>query len=68
MWRSLHTDLALVDAFEQAIWRGEERLEGLVPHSDRGSHYTAIRYAERLGEVGALASVSTTGDSYAGCH
>jgi len=60
---SLHTDLAL-DAFEQAIWRGEDRLEGLVHHSDRGSHYTAIRYAERLGEVGAIASVGTTGDSY----
>ena len=61
--RSLHTDLAL-DAFEQAIWRRDERLEGLVHHSDRGSQYTAIRYAERLGEVGALASVGTTGDSY----
>jgi putative transposase len=60
---SLHTDLAL-DAFEQAIWRRDERLEGLVHHSDRGSQYTAIRYAERLGEVGALASVGTTGDSY----
>jgi putative transposase len=34
--RSLHTDLAL-DAFEQAIWRRHERLEGLVHHSDRGS-------------------------------
>jgi putative transposase len=32
--RSLHTDLAL-DAFEQAIWRRDERLEGLVHHSDR---------------------------------
>ena len=61
--RSLHADLAL-DAFEQAIWRREDRLEGLVHHSDRGSQYTAIRYAERLGEVGALASVGTTGDSY----
>jgi putative transposase len=61
--RSLHTDLAL-DAFEQAIWRRDERLEGLVHHSDRGSQYTALRYAERLGEVGAVASVGTTGDSY----
>ena len=50
--RSLHADLAL-DAFEQAIWRRDERLDGLVHHSDRGSQYTAIRYAERLGEVGA---------------
>jgi putative transposase len=62
--RSLHTDLAL-DAFEQAIWGRDNRLEGgLVHHSDRGSQYTAIRYAERLGEVGAIASVGTTGDSY----
>ena len=28
------------------------------------AQYTAIRYAERLGEVGVLASVGTTGDSY----
>ena len=28
------------------------------------AQYTAIRYAERLGEVGALASVGSTGDSY----
>ena len=61
--RSLQTDLAL-DAFEQAIWRRDNRLEGLVHHSDRGSQYTAIRYAERLGEVGAIASVGTTGDPY----
>lgn len=61
--RSLHTDLAL-DALEQAIWRRDDRLEDLVHHSDRGSQYTAIRYAERLGEVGAIASVGTTGDSY----
>lgn len=61
--RSLHTDLAL-DALEQAIWRRDDRLEDLVHHSDRGSQYTAVRYAERLGEVGAIASVGTTGDSY----
>src|SRR5215210_5198466 len=35
-----------------------------IKTSDRGSQYTAIGYAERLGEVGALASVGTTGDSY----
>ena len=28
------------------------------------AQYTAIRYAERLGEVGGVASVGTTGDSY----
>ncbi len=61
--RGLHTDLAL-DAFEQAICRRDARLEGLVHHSDRGSQYTALRYAERLRQVGAVASVGTTGDSY----
>lgn len=47
--RSLHTDLAL-DAFEQAIWRRDERLEGLVHHSDRGSQYT-LRSATLSGSV-----------------
>jgi transposase InsO family protein len=28
------------------------------------AQYTALRYAERLSEVGAMASVGTTGDSY----
>jgi putative transposase len=44
--RRLHADVAL-DAFEQAIWRRDDRLEGLVHHSDGGSQYTAIRYGER---------------------
>jgi putative transposase len=61
--RSLHAEMAL-DAFEQAVWRRDDRLEGLVHHSDRGSQYTAVRYAQRLGEIGAIASVGTTGDSY----
>ncbi len=34
------------------------------PHSDRGSQYTAIRYAERLAEVDAVASVGSVGHSY----
>ena len=36
----------------------------LVHHSDRGAQYVAIRYAERLANAGAIASVGTTGDSY----
>ena len=35
--RSLRTDLAL-DALEMAIWRRQAQLDGLVHHSDRGSH------------------------------
>ena len=62
--RSLHADLAL-DALEMAIWkrRGHD-LTGLVHHSDRGVQYTAIRYTDRLEDVGAVRSVGSRGDSY----
>ncbi len=60
--RSLHTDLAL-DALEMAIWSRQD-LDGLIHHSDRGSQYLAIRYTERLGEVGVVSSVGSKGDSY----
>jgi putative transposase len=61
--RSLRTDLAL-DALEMAVWSRNDRLDGLVHHSDRGSQYTAIRYSERLEACGAVASVGSKGDSY----
>lgn len=60
---SLRTDLAL-DALEMAIWMRNDRLDGLVHHTDRGSQYTSIRYTERLAETGAVASVGSRGDSY----
>jgi putative transposase len=59
----LRTDLAL-DALEQAIWLRDQRLDGLIHHSDRGGQYLAIRYSERLAETGAVASVGSRGDSY----
>jgi putative transposase len=66
-WRasqSLRADLAL-DALEMAIWaRRGERLDGLIHHSDRGVQYLAIRYSERLADVGVVASVGSRGDSY----
>lgn len=68
-WRvsaSLRTDLAL-DALEQAIWTRQREgrdLTGLVHHSDRGVQYLAIRYTERLEELGITASVGSNGDSY----
>jgi putative transposase len=68
-WRastSLRADLAL-DALEHAIWqRGREgaELAGLNHHSDRGVQYLAIRYTERLAEIGAVGSVGSVGDSY----
>lgn len=72
-WRttcSMPTALPL-DALEMALWTRDRaghtdpdgRLEGLIHHSDAGSQYTAIRYAERLADAGALASIGSVGDS-----
>ncbi len=66
-WRastSLRTDLALdaLDALEQGLWtraRDARDVTGLVHHSDRGVHYLAIRYTERLDAPGALRSVGS---------
>jgi putative transposase len=65
-WRvssSLSAELAL-DALEMAVWARQGATEGLVHHSDRGVQYLAIRYTERLAEIGAVASVGSRGDSY----
>ena len=68
-WRtavSMPTELPL-DALEMALWiraRDGESVNGLIHHSDAGSQYTAIRYAERLVDAGALASIGTVGDSF----
>ncbi len=50
-----------------ALWaraRAGEPVDGLVHHSDAGSQYTAIRYASRLLDAGAVASIGSVGDSY----
>jgi putative transposase len=61
---TLRAELAL-DALEMAIWSSGGRIgDQLVHHSDRGVQYTSIRYAERLGEIGAVRSVGSKGDSY----
>ena len=63
-WRvdtNMRTDLVL-DALEQAIWSRDERLHGLVAHSDAGAQYTSIRYTERLAEIGAAPSIGSVGD------
>ncbi len=60
------TELPL-DALEMALWvrsRAGHDVTGVVHHSDAGSQYTAIRYADRLADAGALASIGTVGDSY----
>jgi transposase InsO family protein len=66
-WRvstSMTTGFVL-DALNQAICqRCPVEADGLIHHSDRGSQYLAIRYAERLIQAGIDASVGTVGDSY----
>jgi putative transposase len=68
-WRtaaSMPTGLPL-DALEMALWtraRAGQEVRGLVHHSDAGSQYTSIRYATRLLDAGALASIGSVGDSY----
>lgn len=54
----------VLDVIEMARWsRGRHRPE-LRCHSDAGSHFTSIRYGERLAEIGARSSIGTVGDSY----
>jgi transposase InsO family protein len=64
-WRAhtrMQTDLVL-DALEQALH--DRELDGrLVVHSDRGSQYIAMRYTERLVEMGAAPSLGSVGDAY----
>jgi putative transposase len=61
---TLRAELAL-DALEMAIWSSGDKVgDQLVHHSDRGVQYTAIRYGERLADIGAIRSVGSKGDSY----
>jgi putative transposase len=68
-WRtatSMPTQLPL-DALEMALWTRAQAGHdpaGVVHHSDAGTQYTAIRYAQRLLDAGALASIGSVGDSY----
>jgi transposase InsO family protein len=56
---SLKTDLPL-NALEQALYAREDA-KGLIHHSDRGSQYLSIRYADRLGDAGIKPSVGSVG-------
>ena len=68
-WRtaaSMPTELPL-EALEMALWtraRAGQDVDRVVHHSDAGSQYTSIRYAARLADAGAVASIGTVGDSY----
>ena len=69
-WRtstSMTTPLVL-DAVEHAIWTrgraGITDLGGVIHHTDAGSQYTSVRFAERLADAGISASVGSVGDSF----
>ena len=65
-WRAaahMRTDMVL-DALEMARWSRGTMLEGLRCHSDAGSQFTAVRYGERLTDLGAVPSIGTVADSY----
>lgn len=65
-WRvaaHMRTDMVL-DALEMARWSRGTLLEGLRCHSDAGSQFTAVRYGERLAELGAVPSIGSVGDSF----
>ncbi|MFC8048135.1 IS3 family transposase, partial [Nocardia sp. NPDC057353] len=57
------TELVL-GALEYAVWSRDVRDGGLVHHSDRGSTYTAFRFANRLADNGIAQSMGSVGDSY----
>jgi putative transposase len=65
-WRVSRTAHAgfVLDALEQAIHDRRPAKGGLTHHSDRGSQYVSIRYAERLLDAGIEPSVGSVGDSY----
>lgn len=55
----------MLDALNQAICqRVPSQADNLIHHSDRGSQYLAIKYTERLAELGFDPSVGSVGDSY----
>ena len=58
----------VLDALEQALWArrrsGAGNMNGLVHHTDAGSQYTSIAFAERLAAAGVSGSVGTVGDAY----
>lgn len=65
-WRcASHMRASMVtDALDMARHSRGTWLEGLRCHSDAGSQFTSVRYGERLGEIGAVPSIGTVGDSF----
>lgn len=55
-------------ALKMALWRrdheGRRISQGLIHHSDAGSQYTSIAFAESLSIEGIAASIGSVGDAY----
>jgi putative transposase len=58
----------VIDALDLAVTArrraGHANFTRLVGHTDHGSQYTSVRYAQRLAEYGITPSTGTVGDSY----
>ncbi len=64
----MRTDLVMTP-LRIALWQREREgnqvsPSSLVAHSDAGSQYTSIRYAEHLDLEGIAASIGTVGDAF----
>src|SRR5439155_26230750 len=60
---NMRTELVMT-ALEHAVWRRDTLLDELIAHSDADSPFTAIRFTDRLVEIGARPSIGSIGDSY----
>lgn len=61
---TLKTDMLPLQALNMAAWMVSDDLTGLVHHSDRGSNYVSLAYADRIVELGGTPSVGSKGDSF----
>ena len=53
----------VTDALDMALWR-RNPAPGLIHHSDQGSQYTSISFAQKLEEGGVVPSMGSVADPY----
>ncbi len=61
---TLRSEVLPLQALDMAAWNAGGRLDGLTHHADHGSSHTAMVYADRVLELGAVPSTGTVGDSF----
>lgn len=64
---SRHPDFAQTNRMLDMAFRGRERLDGLIIHSDQGWQYQMKQYGERLAAMGITQSMSRKGNCYDNC-